>query len=122
MRSEILYLQDIIESIRLIEKFLQGITKDDFLSDELRQSAVLYKLIVIGEASAHISDEIKKNYPQTPWKKIVGLRNISAHAYFSVDWEAIWATVKMQLKPLHTEIEQILQTDFPDFELKSNTK
>lgn len=119
MRSEILYLQDILESIQLIESFLQNVGKDDFLTDELRQSAVLYRLIVIGEASSNISDEIRNRYPQTPWKKIVGLRNISAHAYFSIDWEAIWATVKNQLNPLQKAVKEILQNEFPDFELQN---
>lgn len=120
MRSEILYLQDILESIELIENFLHNVEKDGFLVDELRQSAVLYRLIIIGEASAHISTEVRNRYPKTPWKKIVGLRNISAHAYFSIDWEAIWATVKNQLKPLNKEVSLILQNEFPDFELETN--
>ncbi len=122
MRSELLYLQDILESIAAIERFLQGVGKTDFLASDMLQSAVLYKLIIIGEATAKISDEIKQRYPQTPWNKIVGLRNISAHAYFAVDWEAIWATVQNQLKPLQTEVKKILQNEFPDFELRSDTK
>jgi uncharacterized protein with HEPN domain len=104
MRSEVLCLQDILESIGLIENFLQNVEKTEFLTDDLRQSAVLYRLIVIGEATAHISEEIRNRYPQTPWKKIVGLRNISTHAYLSIDWEAIWATVKNQLKPLEKKL------------------
>ena len=98
---------------------MQGVEKPDFLVNDMLQSAVLYKLIIIGEATANISDEIRQRYPQTSWKKIVGLRNISAHAYFSVDWEAIWATVQNQLKPLRAQVTAILQSEFPDFDLKN---
>jgi uncharacterized protein with HEPN domain len=122
MRSEFLYLQDILEAITAIERFLRGVEKSVFLADDMLQSAVLYKLIIIGEATAKISDETKRRHPQTSWKKIVGLRNISAHAYFSVDWEAIWATAQNQLKPLQAQVTTILQNDFPDFEIRSDTK
>ena len=121
MRSEILYLQDILEAIAAIEKFLRSVEKTEFLTDDLLQSAVLYKLIIIGEATANVSDEIRQLYPQTSWKKIIGLRNISAHAYFSVDWEAIWATVQNQLSPLQAQITTILQNEFPDFSLINKT-
>ena len=118
MRSELLYLQDILKAIAAIEIFLRGVEENDFLVDDMLQSAVLYKLIIIGEAAANVSDEIRRRYPQTSWTKIVGLRNISAHAYFSVDWKAVWATVQNQLKPLQAQVTAILQNEFPDFELR----
>lgn len=40
MRREELYLTDIVEAADAIGRFLEGITCDDFMSDELRQSAV----------------------------------------------------------------------------------
>ncbi|MBK8050809.1 MAG: DUF86 domain-containing protein [Anaerolineales bacterium] len=62
---------------------------DAFLADELRQSAVLQKLIVIGEAASHLSGEFCASHPDTPWSDIVGFRNI-ADAYFSVMWDIVW--------------------------------
>jgi len=122
MHHEELYLQDIIEAISAIEKFLHNIEKDDFLTSDLLQSAVIHKLMIIGEASARISEELKLQYSRTPWKKIIGLRNITAHAYFSIDWEAIWQTVNKHLEPLSEEVKEILKKEFPDFELRSETK
>lgn len=122
MHHEELYLQDIIEAISAIEKFLHNIEKGEFLASDLLQSAVIHKLMIIGEASARISDELKLQYSQTPWKKIVGLRNITAHAYFSIDWEAIWQTVNNHLEPLSEEVKEILKNEFPDFELRSEAK
>lgn len=119
MQREELYLQDIVESIKAIESFLQTIKKDDFLTNELLQSALIHKLMIIGEASARFSDELKSRYSQMPWKQIVGLRNLIAHAYFSIDYEAIWSTVTKRLEPLREEVAQILETEFPDFKLRN---
>ncbi|MFN3763765.1 MAG: DUF86 domain-containing protein, partial [Anaerolineae bacterium] len=52
MRPERLYLTDIVEASEAIARFLKDISEDAFMDDELRQSAVLQKLIVIGEAAA----------------------------------------------------------------------
>ena len=49
MRPEKLYLLDILEASEAIKRFCGTIREDEFLQDELRQSAVLQKLIVIGE-------------------------------------------------------------------------
>ena len=51
MRPEKLYLVDIVEAVAAIERFLAGIGRDEFTEDDLRQSAVLQKLMVIGEAA-----------------------------------------------------------------------
>ena len=122
MQREELYLQDIIESISNIKEFLQNVKKDEFLASKLLQSAVIHQLMIIGEASARLNSELKVIYPKTPWKKIVGLRNITAHAYFTIDWEAIWETNENDLEPLREKVQEILQTEFPDFELRNNTK
>jgi uncharacterized protein with HEPN domain len=46
MRSEELYLRDILEAAEAIAEFTTGLEAEDFLNDPLRQSAVLQKLIV----------------------------------------------------------------------------
>lgn len=85
MQREELYLQDILESISNIKDFLKNISKDEFLKSKLLQSAVIHQLMIIGEASARLTDTLKLRYPKTLWKKIVGLRNITAHGYFTID-------------------------------------
>lgn len=59
MRPERLYLIDRIEACRAIERFTDSVSEDHFLGDELRQSAVLQKLIVIGEAAAHLPGDFR---------------------------------------------------------------
>ena len=116
MRREELYLQDIIEAAAAIERFLENISKDAFLINDLVQSAILQKLMIIGEAASHISNELKNRHPQTPWKQIVGFRNIAVHAYFSVKWEIVWTAATINAPALRKEIAVILENEFPDLE------
>jgi len=54
MRLEELYLTDIIEAADAIQRFVRNVDQNTFLKDELLQSAVLQKLMIIGEAASRI--------------------------------------------------------------------
>ncbi len=100
MRSDALYLADILDAIEAIERFVTGFDEARFLADELVQSAVLQKLSIIGEAAARLSDATRAGMPEIPWKEIIGFRNIAVHAYFSVDWRIVFVTVADDLPVL----------------------
>jgi uncharacterized protein with HEPN domain len=108
MRTEILYLTDIVEAADAIARFLHDVEQDRFLNDELRQSAVLQKLIVIGEAASHISSVLRDRHPEVKWRGAIGLRNISAHEYFSLNWEVVWITATLDVPMLREQIQAIL--------------
>jgi len=74
--------------------------------------AVLRNIQIMGEAARNISDEIKEEYPEIPWRKIIGLRNIVVHAYFGVDLGTIWeiGTLNIpQTRPLIVEMRREIQ-------------
>ena len=108
MRSEILYLTDIVDSADAIARFLESVDREQFLRDELRQSAVLQKLTVIGEAAAHLSEEFRSQQSQVKWRSVVGLRNFAVHEYFSVSWEVVWDTAIQDVPPLKDQVAAIL--------------
>ena len=114
MRSEELYLTDIVDAAEAIARFVRGVEREDFYHDELRQSAVLQKLIVIGEAAARLPREFTDRHPDMEWADIVGFRNIAVHGYFSVDWSIVWVTAIQDAPALHRQIARILTGEFPD--------
>lgn len=79
MRREELYLRDIVDASDAIQRFVEEVNEQDFIADEMLQSAVLQKLMIIGEAAARISESIRKQYPEIPWTDIVGFSNIVVH-------------------------------------------
>ena len=91
-RREHLYLQDIVEAADAIAAFITDVHPAVFAVDDLVRSAVLHKLQVIGEAAAHVGDEVREKAPAIPWRQVVGFRNYTVHAYFGVDWDIVWAT------------------------------
>jgi len=114
MRTEALYLDDIVDAADAIARFLRNIEKEAFLSDELYQSAVLQKLIVIGEAASRLSAEFRGRHADIEWPDIIGLRNIAVHEYFGINWEVVWDTAIQGVPILYEQIAAILAAEFPD--------
>jgi uncharacterized protein with HEPN domain len=113
IRRDELYLRDIIEAAEAIARFIQNVSRDEFMQDELRQSGVLQKLIVIGEAAARLSDEVKTKNPHIEWADVIGFRNIAVHAYFSVEWPIVWTTATVDVPWLLEQMRLVLEVEFP---------
>lgn len=113
MRPETLYLTDIVEAADAIARFLAGLERESFLDDELRQSAVLQKLIVIGEAAARLPADFRSQHTEVKWTTVAGLRNIAVHEYFSVNWDIIWFTATQDVPALREQVTGLLAEDHP---------
>lgn len=112
MRPEKLYLLDIVEAADAVERFLAAVDQDGFERDELRQSAVLQKLIVIGEAASRLPFDFRQQHPRIEWADVAGFRNIAVHEYFSVSWDVVWVTATQDVPALRDEIAEILTREY----------
>jgi uncharacterized protein with HEPN domain len=71
--------------------------------------AVIRNLEIIGEAAKNLPQDIKDKYPDVPWKRMIGLRNIAVHEYFGVDLSIIWEVVTKNLPETKGKIVEILE-------------
>ena len=107
-RKPDVYLQDILESINQIEDYLDGVLENEFYQNSEKQDAVLRRLEIIGEAVKHISDDIRDEYGEIPWRKIAGMRDIIIHEYFGVTLSMIWVVTQRDLPDLKSKINDII--------------
>jgi len=105
-----LFLTHILESILLIEQYLQGVTEDHFYTSTEKQDLIVRRLEIIGEATKNLPEEMRKNYPTIPWKKMAGMRDIITHQYFAINFKTVWETASLFIPQLKKQIEEILQT------------
>ena len=82
----------IVEAAHATARFLEDVDRDSFLGDDLRQSGVLQKLIVIGEAAARLSSAFREEHPVVEGRDVIGFRDFAVHAYLPVSWEIVWVT------------------------------
>ena len=92
-------LDDIAEAISTIRAHA-----DRNADDDLRRDALLYNLLILGEAVKALSEETKARRPETPWRQIAGLRDLLAHEYYRIDIAEIDKIINNDLPALETAI------------------
>jgi uncharacterized protein with HEPN domain len=107
-RSWNIYLKDILGAIHKIEIYTQDLDFLSFCQDERTVDAVIRNLMVIGEAVKNIPEDIRQVEPEIEWRKIAGLRDFAAHAYFNVSNEIVWDVVENKLSTLAEAVTRIL--------------
>lgn len=108
-----LFIEDIQNSIKNIEEFSKNLDKKKFIKDNLRQSAIIRQLEIIGEAVKNAPNSFREKYPKIAWKDIAGFRDILSHAYFGVNLERVWKMIEIDLPKLKEEIKKInIKYDF----------
>lgn len=103
-------LQHILDAILEIENYLVNSDFSGFLENSMMKFACIKQLEIIGEASNHISDEIKLKFSTIEWDQIVGMRNVFVHEYFGVDSSLIWGIIKDDMPELKERVIEILDS------------
>jgi uncharacterized protein with HEPN domain len=107
-RDYFLYLEDILEGCRRVERYTQNMDLQKFKADEKTYDAVIRNLEIIGEAAKHIPDEVRVMIPEIEWRKAAGLRDMLAHAYFGIDDAILWDVVQHKVPELQQAVQSLL--------------
>jgi len=108
-RNLVIYVKDMIENMEKSEIFVKDLNYEDFVSDEKTHYAVIRCIEIIGEAAKHIPQEIRKKYPEIPWKDMAGMRDKVTHFYFGINLEKVWLVVKKDIRELKPLIKEVLE-------------
>ncbi len=111
MRTQNIYLKDIIEAMNKIIEFVEGLTFEEFQEDDKTSSVVIRKFEIFGEATKNITDDTRIRYPKIPWKEMAGMRDRLIHSYFGTDYNLVWTTIKNSIPNVKTMIEEILEEE-----------
>ena len=70
----------------------------------------LFNLVVIGEAAARLSKELRDEAPEVPWVSVIGLRNLLAHEYFRIDTAIVHEIIETPLAELDQAVTRLLES------------
>jgi uncharacterized protein with HEPN domain len=113
MRRDELLLIDMLDAANAVSGFLATVDETTFTNSDLLQSAVLQKLMVIGEAAGRVSPEVRDRWSDIPWRSISGFRNLAVHAYFEIEWSIVWDIATASLPTLRGQVMTLLKSEFP---------
>jgi uncharacterized protein with HEPN domain len=106
-------VEDMLRAARRALDYCKDTTRDTLPSVPMRLDAVLYEIVVLGEAARRISDELRQNHATVPWRDIIGMRSVVTHGYDQIDDDELWQVIERDLPALILKLEQIVAT-FPE--------
>lgn len=101
-------LQDMLDTIALVDTALSGKSREDFGRDAILRLAIQRAIEIISEASRHIPDELLQHTPDIPWRAIRGIGNILRHEYHRIADDMIWTVVVRDLPALRVAVETLV--------------
>lgn len=105
------YLLDMLLAARKVRDFIQGISWEQFQSDEIVQNAIMRQIQIIGEAARKVSPQCQQAHPEIPWEGIIGMRNRLVHEYFRIIPERVWDVVEKDIPELIRLVEPLVPPD-----------
>ena len=97
-------LQHILDAIGEIESYLENSDFEAFLGNSMMRFACIKQMEIIGEASNHISEEVKDRFSEIEWGQIVGMRNVFVHEYFGIDPKLVWEIIRQDIPELKERV------------------
>lgn len=104
-RSYLLHIRDCLARIR--EYASEG--REAFFADSKTQDAIIRNLEVIGEAAKNLSLTTREAWPDVPWKRIGGMRDLLIHHYFGVKLETVWEVIEQDVPRLQDSVDRMLK-------------
>ena len=101
-------LEDMLVAARKIIGYAKDTRREDLPSVPMRLDAVLYEIVVLGEAARRLSPEIRAGRPEVPWREIIGMRSIITHGYDQIDDDELWQVIERDLPDLVSKLESMI--------------
>jgi uncharacterized protein with HEPN domain len=74
----------------------------------IKQDAIIRNFEIIGEATKHLSSEIRRLHQEIKWREMAGFRDVLIHNYMGVDLVEVWNIIEYELPQIKSSLELIL--------------
>ncbi|MDR1834854.1 MAG: DUF86 domain-containing protein [Fusobacteriaceae bacterium] len=102
-------LLKIVEESDVLSKMLSGKDEQSFLENDQLMRATCMTMINISELTKKLTMEFRQESEQVPWKDMAGLRDVTAHGYFTLQMSDIWIFASTELPEYTAKIRDILK-------------
>ena len=110
-RSTRIHLEDILETLDGAQEIMRGVSFESYKFSFEKRKALERCVEIVSEASRHIPDEMKAQYPDSYWPEIRAIGNLLRHEYQRVDDLIMWRIAQNYFPELHRVIKEMLDKD-----------
>lgn len=104
-------IRHMIDATESALRFIDQRERADLDKNEMLRFALVRAVEVIGEAASKVTPEARAELPAIPWSAVTSMRNRLIHAYFDINLDILWATVKQALPTLLAQLKSIQPPD-----------
>ncbi len=101
-------LKHIEQSATEAISFVAHRIREDLEKERMLSLALVRLIEIIGEAANNISVARQSQYPEIPWRRMIGMRNRLVHAYFEIDLDIVWQVVIDDLPLIVVQVNQAI--------------
>lgn len=106
-RDDAIRVKHMIDAAREALSFAKDKTRQNLSSDRMLTLSLIKSIEIIGEAASTVTEETRNQYPEIPWRNIVGMRNRLIHVYYDIDLDRVWDTITDDLPGLIVLLNKI---------------
>jgi uncharacterized protein with HEPN domain len=118
-RNDSKRLNDMIQAIDTIFQYVGDCDMAAFVADKRTYHAVIYNIMILGEAANMLTYEFRDAHPETQWRQVTNMRNFLIHGYHNVEEDLVWEAITQDLAPLREQLEKYLtETNWEQWEHK----
>lgn len=108
-RDDQIRLRHMLDGATEALSFAKGKRREDLAEDRLLVLGLVKAIEIIGEAAYQVSTDTRGSLPELPWEDIIGMRHRLVHAYFDINLDVLWRTVRDDLPSLVAPLEKALK-------------
>lgn len=82
---------------------------EEFLADKRSYHAVIYNIMIIGEAANMLTFEFRDSHSDLKWRQITNMRNFLIHGYHNVEEDLVWEAISLDLPLIREKIARYLE-------------
>jgi len=107
--DDVIRLRHMLDAAHDAVSFAEGCSREDLDSDRQLVLAVVKCIEIIGEAASRVSPEGQAEAPELPWRDMIDMRHRLVHAYYDVNLDVVWSTLREDLPPLIAALENVIE-------------
>ncbi|MDP2431186.1 MAG: DUF86 domain-containing protein [Pseudomonadota bacterium] len=104
-----LFAADMLDFCHRITAYAEGLDFDALARAPKDRDALLFNIVLLGEAAAHIPMDIRAGWPAIPWTEIVATRNALVHGYFAISDRILRDIVANEVPALITQLARLVE-------------
>jgi len=110
-RDPRLYLEDMRDACARIAEHRGYGDREAALGNRKTRDAILWNLLVLGEAAKQIPPDVAERHPKVEWRRISAFRDVLAHGYFGLDDDILWDVINTKVPHVQASLDEILAAD-----------